>query len=182
MPPSPRKRRGTEDELQTEFNDLKGFQKQIAKKKKDKKVPRTPKALQSKSIDDLADCEREAKFMMIRLSADGVKDLNEVLSYLVARGSNVRSLFLHVQRCRDALGLGEHALIPRIHGLIRAEIEAATTTTKKAMDCCSICYQASSSQNVTTLECGHEFHTTCISKWLKVVPKCPMCRFELSLV
>ncbi len=28
--------------------------------------------------------------------------------------------------------------------------------------------------DITTLECGHQFHTTCISKWLKQRDNCPL--------
>ena len=30
--------------------------------------------------------------------------------------------------------------------------------------------------DITTLECGHQFHTTCISEWLKQRDNCPLCR------
>jgi len=30
--------------------------------------------------------------------------------------------------------------------------------------------------NITTLECGHQFHSTCISDWLKQRDNCPLCR------
>ena len=29
---------------------------------------------------------------------------------------------------------------------------------------------------ITTLECGHQFHNTCITKWLKQRGNCPLCR------
>jgi len=30
--------------------------------------------------------------------------------------------------------------------------------------------------NITTLECGHQFHSACISEWLKQRDNCPLCR------
>ena len=41
---------------------------------------------------------------------------------------------------------------------------------------CPICYDALSKATVHTLACGHNFHTTCVSQWLKDNTSCPMCR------
>ena len=30
--------------------------------------------------------------------------------------------------------------------------------------------------DITTLECGHQFHTTCINEWLQQRDNCPLCR------
>ena len=40
---------------------------------------------------------------------------------------------------------------------------------------CAICH-ASNTDIFDTLECGHEFHVTCLNKWLKLKNTCPMCR------
>lgn len=46
-------------------------------------------------------------------------------------------------------------------------------------DCC-ICMSDDRGDS-TTLPCNHEFHTTCITNWLKVSGKCPICRFNPSI-
>ncbi|MFS7957450.1 putative transcription factor C2H2 family [Helianthus anomalus] len=43
---------------------------------------------------------------------------------------------------------------------------------------CSICLSDYGTSDVVRLlpECGHLFHVSCIDKWLKVHPTCPVCR------
>jgi len=49
---------------------------------------------------------------------------------------------------------------------------------------CAICFDTMctriSSSSITTLPCGHAFHTKCSKEWLKRSDKCPTCRFELT--
>ncbi|XP_019087647.1 PREDICTED: RING finger protein 165 [Camelina sativa] len=48
-------------------------------------------------------------------------------------------------------------------------------------DMCSICYmEFKTGQKVATLLCGHEFHDTCIMKWIKFGDNCPLCRVEIA--
>ncbi|KAI3748491.1 hypothetical protein L6452_11591 [Arctium lappa] len=48
---------------------------------------------------------------------------------------------------------------------------------------CSICLADYKPADVLRLlpECGHFFHVSCIDKWLKVHPTCPVCRNSLDL-
>ena len=44
---------------------------------------------------------------------------------------------------------------------------------------CNICLQENPEEPMTTLECGHSFHTSCILKWFRGPSStCPMCRAE----
>eukprot|EP00191_Tetraselmis_sp_GSL018_P021507 CAMPEP_0177596018 /NCGR_PEP_ID=MMETSP0419_2-20121207/10746_1 /TAXON_ID=582737 /ORGANISM="Tetraselmis sp., Strain GSL018" /LENGTH=248 /DNA_ID=CAMNT_0019087677 /DNA_START=106 /DNA_END=852 /DNA_ORIENTATION=- len=52
-----------------------------------------------------------------------------------------------------------------------------------AEDCCAICLSRLGELAVHTVDCGHQFHHCCISKWLqqrKEVNCCPLCRARLS--
>ena len=44
-------------------------------------------------------------------------------------------------------------------------------------DCC-ICLEGSSLKNkdFSFLDCGHQFHTSCINEWMRNHPRCPICR------
>ena len=44
---------------------------------------------------------------------------------------------------------------------------------------CCICYGTVSAGNKITTECNHEFHNTCLAKWLLVHDGCPLCRNDL---
>ncbi|KAK2422483.1 RING-type E3 ubiquitin transferase [Trifolium repens] len=47
------------------------------------------------------------------------------------------------------------------------------------IDTCMICQDAYQYQeNIGTIQCGHEFHVDCISKWLKIKNQCPICKTE----
>ena len=46
---------------------------------------------------------------------------------------------------------------------------------------CSICLmEIANGQNTILLPCGHMFHDTCVTKWLKMHNTCPLCRYELQ--
>ena len=48
---------------------------------------------------------------------------------------------------------------------------------------CSICHDTEESENFTTLECGHEFHSSCIIQWFRSDQvECPMCRGTPSFI
>ena len=46
------------------------------------------------------------------------------------------------------------------------------------MDECSICYENMENSGIITLNCGHTFHKTCISKIMNKV--CPLCRKPIN--
>lgn len=35
-------------------------------------------------------------------------------------------------------------------------------------------------KNISLLECGHQFHTHCIKKWMKRKIECPLCRQKIN--
>ena len=41
---------------------------------------------------------------------------------------------------------------------------------------CSVCLETLGTHNITTLECGHRFHYTCIQYWHREHSNCPCCR------
>eukprot|EP00667_Euglena_gracilis_P009116 EG_transcript_9251 len=45
---------------------------------------------------------------------------------------------------------------------------------------CPICLRLFSEMPVSTLACGHQFHTFCISRWLSINATCPYCRTAVS--
>ena len=36
-------------------------------------------------------------------------------------------------------------------------------------------------EEISTLQCGHQFHRKCISSWLKKSPQCPVCRMKFDV-
>ena len=44
---------------------------------------------------------------------------------------------------------------------------------------CSVCLEPLGSSNITTLQCGHRFHYTCIHTWHNQQTNCPCCRQEI---
>lgn len=50
-------------------------------------------------------------------------------------------------------------------------------------DDCSICLETlnnNKEKNITTKECNHTFHLSCLNKWIQQNPSCPCCRCELK--
>jgi SUMO ligase MMS21 Smc5/6 complex component len=41
---------------------------------------------------------------------------------------------------------------------------------------CIICLAQINASQLTSLDCGHKFHTDCIQKWLQRAGTCPLCR------
>ena len=60
-----------------------------------------------------------------------------------------------------------------------AQIETATSSVDGIEDTtCSIC-QESVSAGTRINACRHTFHTSCISEWFSLSPRCPMCRADI---
>ncbi|CAG2183573.1 unnamed protein product [Oppiella nova] len=47
-----------------------------------------------------------------------------------------------------------------------------------AADKCCVCLREFVVNQVVALECGHKFHTDCITRWLRLNNSCPVCRTE----
>lgn len=45
---------------------------------------------------------------------------------------------------------------------------------------CSICLDNAVVEKMDFLMCGHGFHQTCLAKWLREAPSCPLCRSEIK--
>jgi hypothetical protein len=45
---------------------------------------------------------------------------------------------------------------------------------------CSVCFENIGENNVSTLECGHTFHYTCIFRWNRRHANCPCCRQNIN--
>ncbi|EYU18051.1 hypothetical protein MIMGU_mgv1a021968mg, partial [Erythranthe guttata] len=48
-------------------------------------------------------------------------------------------------------------------------------------DCCSICLEGFSGEEPLGMPCSHIFHGSCIGKWLRNNPFCPLCRSRFPL-
>ncbi|KAI4972951.1 E3 ubiquitin-protein ligase BIG BROTHER-like [Hordeum vulgare subsp. vulgare] len=45
---------------------------------------------------------------------------------------------------------------------------------------CTVCLSAfKNRENIITLPCKHNYHATCITKWLKIDKTCPVCKYEV---
>ena len=45
---------------------------------------------------------------------------------------------------------------------------------------CTICYEEMKEINISTTECGHKFHTSCLIKSAFIKNACPYCRKSLT--
>lgn len=43
---------------------------------------------------------------------------------------------------------------------------------------CAICH-ASNTEPFETLHCNHEFHSSCLNRWIRINNTCPMCRTKI---
>ncbi|KAG8182570.1 hypothetical protein JTE90_007307 [Oedothorax gibbosus] len=84
---------------------------------------------------------------------------------------------------------------PRHHYNLRSRVQASPKTKpavpkqkrdtqplkdlspKKEATTCVICLDTEG--RMTTVKCGHRFHSKCINCWLKESDSCPVCRFRL---
>lgn len=58
---------------------------------------------------------------------------------------------------------------------ITAALEDITTSTNN----CAICQDAISSGGCQIRHCGHEFHRSCLTNWLGISVRCPVCRHDI---
>ncbi|GJZ19841.1 E3 ubiquitin protein ligase MBR1-like protein [Tanacetum coccineum] len=66
--------------------------------------------------------------------------------------------------------------ISQIANRLRLEHEREKFS-KRHGECCTICMQEYEiNERIWTLDCRHEFHTDCISKWVLCKNECPLCR------
>ena len=50
-------------------------------------------------------------------------------------------------------------------------------------DICAVCQsEFAKEENVSTLECNHLFHFTCIEEWGRYKPECPTCRRDIPVL
>jgi hypothetical protein len=50
-------------------------------------------------------------------------------------------------------------------------------------DACAVCQsEFQKEEKVTTLDCDHTFHVSCIEEWGRYKAQCPMCRQEIPIV
>jgi len=82
--------------------------------------------------------------------------------------------------------------IPNTKGATQSQVETLTTysvtqlkqqqqTTKEEQVCCSICLDAISvGDTLKVLPCGHEYHVTCVDKWLYTNATCPICKTSIK--
>lgn len=66
--------------------------------------------------------------------------------------------------------------------VVDESIDSAAPDEEKAeLECCSICLeQFEFCTSVKQLSCGHIFHPSCITIWLDVSSRCPLCRHDLN--
>ena len=47
---------------------------------------------------------------------------------------------------------------------------------------CSICLEDIINDKITTFECDHKFHLTCLNQWVAKSHTCPQCRSKLNVI
>jgi hypothetical protein len=68
------------------------------------------------------------------------------------------------------------AISDLIHLRLRASIPEEREIPMECLVCTEDCQDG---DVITTLRCGHTFHSACVVKWLRCKCTCPTCRFEL---
>lgn len=61
---------------------------------------------------------------------------------------------------------------------IKDYLKRAKTNKKIISESCVICLETfeNDTKDISTLPCGHQFHTKCITEWMLKSKKCPLCR------
>lgn len=66
---------------------------------------------------------------------------------------------------------------------IKLDIESHLATAENKEDNCSICNsEVLIGETITTLECKHIYHTSCIGEWVMYKPECPCCRTFIKTI
>lgn len=61
------------------------------------------------------------------------------------------------------------------------DVTMRPATTVESRDCCSICLEdIEKGEMISLLKCNHVLHPKCISEWVKVKLRCPMCRGQIE--
>ncbi len=69
---------------------------------------------------------------------------------------------------------------PRQPGASSGVIKGLAVEPHNSDEPCPICMEdCTENDKCSKLPCGHSFHRHCITEWLKINHRCPLCRFEL---
>lgn len=105
------------------------------------------------------------------------------LNVLINTNQAVRARFFELRAAREASFWSE-VEVKKMQSIVISQLECSRVEAK-VVQCCNICYDDVKKTNMVTLNCAHEFCTTCIESTLKNVPNrqspsCAMCRAEMS--
>lgn len=94
-----------------------------------------------------------------------------------------RMTYEELQSLGDSIGSESKGLSEaEISSLPCYKYKGGFFTKKVEIGECAVCYEAyKNKQSVTSLPCLHQYHTKCITCWLKQSKACPICQKEVKL-
>ena len=76
--------------------------------------------------------------------------------------------------------MSSHALINELTQIIQdIDMNYEPLINNKGDDCCSICLDEITSNDILKTRCNHVFHIFCISNWKRKHNTCPNCREKI---
>lgn len=105
-----------------------------------------------------------------------------VLSRLINSNQAIRARFLELRAAHEA-SFWSDVEVKKAQSIVLSQ-QSCSRGEANVVQCCNICYDDVKKSNMVTLNCSHEFCTTCIESTLKNVPNrqspsCAMCRAEM---
>lgn len=109
-------------------------------------------------------------------------EISRMISFMDAN-PRVRDRFHELRAIHEASFWSE-VEVKRAQSIVLSQ-QSCNRVESKEVQCCNICYDDVKKTNMVTLNCAHEFCTTCIESTLKNVPNrkspsCAMCRAEMT--
>ena len=98
------------------------------------------------------------------ISLDNDKNLKRIIDFLKKQKSNKKILTDNCAICLEEFKVNQN------NKNEENDMEDSSNTVRKIEE----------NKDILTLECGHQFHNDCISKWMERKNECPLCRQKIN--
>lgn len=115
--------------------------------------------------------------IIILYSARACVFLAPLLYWSVGSGMLIMSILIAIEAKHPAEELPEPAVGAATIALPTVPVTSFSRSESGQIESCSICLAVFEPDDlVSTLSCGHLYHSSCISEWLQKTLQCPLCR------